>query len=110
MAEAKAQELIAKADKKLTSMFASLFGNKYEDAEVLYSKAANQLKVAKNCECFAARRSAFLSPFFPARAPPLPSASCCSIFLRTFFTLSRACNIFQGTARAQPSRRRRSAT
>jgi len=29
-------------------MFASLFGNKYEDAEVLYSKAANQLKVAKN--------------------------------------------------------------
>lgn len=49
-AEEKALELIAKGDKKLTSMFASLFGNKYEDAEVLYSKAANQLKVAKSWE------------------------------------------------------------
>lgn len=49
MADAKAQDLMVKADKKLASMFASLFGNKYEDAEVLYSKAANQFKVAKNC-------------------------------------------------------------
>ena len=37
----------AQADKKLTSWFASLTGSKYEDAEGLYSKAANQLKVAK---------------------------------------------------------------
>jgi len=45
--EAKAQELIAKADKKLTSW--SFFGgNKYEAAEELYQKAANQLKVAKS--------------------------------------------------------------
>ena len=48
-AEEKAAKLIAQADKKLTSWFASLTGTKYEDAEVLYSKAANQLKVAKNC-------------------------------------------------------------
>ena len=46
----KAQELISKADKKLASWFASLSGSKYEDAEELYSKAANQLKVAKQCE------------------------------------------------------------
>ena len=50
--EARALELIAKGDKKLNSLFASLFGNKYEDAEELYSKAANQLKVAKNCVHF----------------------------------------------------------
>jgi len=46
-AEAKARELIAKADKKLASWF-SFSGSKYEDAEELYKKAANQLKVAKS--------------------------------------------------------------
>lgn len=49
-ASRKAAELIAKADKKLTSWFASFSGSKYEDAEELYSKAANQLKVAKQWE------------------------------------------------------------
>jgi hypothetical protein len=48
-AEARALELIAQGDKKLSSYFASFFGNKYEAAEELYTKAANQLKVAKNC-------------------------------------------------------------
>lgn len=43
----KANKLIAQADKKLASWLASFTGNKYEDAEELYSKAANQLKVAK---------------------------------------------------------------
>ena len=43
----KAEERIEKADKKLKSWFASFSGGKYEDAEELYSKAANQLKVAK---------------------------------------------------------------
>ena len=47
-AEARALELIAQGDKKLSSYFASFFGNKYEAAEELYTKAANQLKVAKN--------------------------------------------------------------
>jgi alpha-soluble NSF attachment protein len=46
MSEAKAKELIDKADKKLKSWL-SFGGNKYEDAEELYTKAANQLKVAK---------------------------------------------------------------
>ena len=45
---AKAQELVAKADKRLKSF--SLFGgNKYEDAAELYEKAANQFKLAKAC-------------------------------------------------------------
>lgn len=49
MSEDRARELIAKGDKKLTSMF-SMFSssNKYEDAEELYKKAANQLKVSKS--------------------------------------------------------------
>lgn len=47
MSSAKAAELVAKADKKLTSWFASFTGGKYEDAEELYSKAANQYKVGK---------------------------------------------------------------
>lgn len=46
-AKKKATDFIAKADKKLTSWFASFSGSKYEDAEELYTKAANQLKVAK---------------------------------------------------------------
>ena len=41
-AEARALELIAQGDKKLSSYFASFFGNKYEAAEELYTKAANQ--------------------------------------------------------------------
>ena len=94
MAEAKAQELIAKADKKLTSMFASLFGNKYEDAEVLYSKAANQLKVAKNCECFAAAAALHSSPLFFPRVhrhfrPPLAA-----LFFYAPFSRSRVLVIF----------------
>ena len=49
-AEKKAHELIVKADKKLNSWFASLTGSATEDAEELYTKAANQLKVAKQWE------------------------------------------------------------
>jgi len=45
--EAKAHELVKAADKKLTSWFASFTGSKYEDAEEIYKKAANQFKVAK---------------------------------------------------------------
>lgn len=44
----KARELMAKAEKKLGSWFASFSGTKYEDAEELYKKAANQFKVAKS--------------------------------------------------------------
>lgn len=47
MSEAKARESVAKADKKLASWSASLFGNKYEDAEEIYKQAANQFKAAK---------------------------------------------------------------
>ena len=47
--EAKAHELVKAADKKLTSWFASFTGSKYEDAEEIYKKAANQFKVAKCC-------------------------------------------------------------
>lgn len=46
MAEAKARELVAKADKKLSSWF-SFSDAKYEDAEELYKKAANQFKAAQ---------------------------------------------------------------
>jgi len=46
--EKAARELMAKADKKLQSWFASFSGNKYEDAEELYKKAGNQFKVAKS--------------------------------------------------------------
>jgi len=44
----KARELVAKGEKKLASWFASFSGNKYEDAEELFKKAANQFKVAKS--------------------------------------------------------------
>jgi len=44
----KARELVAKAQKKLGSWFASFSGSKYEEAEELYKKAANQFKVAKS--------------------------------------------------------------
>lgn len=47
MTEAKARELVAKADKKLSSWFASMTGTKYEDAEEIYKAAANQFKAAK---------------------------------------------------------------
>ena len=49
MTEAKARELVAKADKKLSSWFASMTGTKYEDAEEIYKAAANQFKAAKLC-------------------------------------------------------------
>jgi alpha-soluble NSF attachment protein len=44
----KAEELVRKADKKLTSF--SFFGNKYEDAAELYEKAVTQYKLAKLCK------------------------------------------------------------
>lgn len=44
--EAKGQDFLAKADKKLKSM--SFFGNKYEEATELYEKAGNNFKLAKN--------------------------------------------------------------
>ena len=45
--EAKAYDLIAKAEKKLASWL-NLSGNKYDDAAELFSKAANLFKVSKN--------------------------------------------------------------
>ena len=45
MSESKADELVAKALKKLKSF--SFFGNKYEDAAELLEKACNQYKLAK---------------------------------------------------------------
>ena len=56
----KARDLIAKAEKKEKSWFAAMSGSKWEDAEELYTKAANQLKVAKACawRACAARPSA----------------------------------------------------
>ena len=39
---------MAKGDKKLGSWLAGLTGNKYEDAEEMYKKAANQFKVHKS--------------------------------------------------------------
>lgn len=48
----KAEELVRKADKKLTSF--ALFGNKYEDAAELYEKAVTQYKLAKLCKSWQA--------------------------------------------------------
>jgi alpha-soluble NSF attachment protein len=44
--------LLEQAEKKLNGGFmASLFkGNRYEEAEELFTKAANQYKLAKKCE------------------------------------------------------------
>ena len=103
-ASRKAAELIAKADKKLTSWFASLSGSKYEDAEELYSKAANQLKVAKQCVRAAAFTpplgsvDIFLLPAAAERARVASDGLCC------------ACAPVQGKRLVRPSRRRRSAT
>ena len=46
----KAQELVAKAEKRLKAF--SLFGSgsKYEDAAEMLERAANQFKLAKACE------------------------------------------------------------
>ena len=74
-ASRKAAELIAKADKKLTSWFASFSGSKYEDAEELYSKAANQLKVAKQCARRRAHTSSRVGRFFSAAGSGRASAS-----------------------------------
>ena len=67
----KAKEFISKADKKLNSWFGKLTGSSqmYEDAEELYTKAANQLKVAKACACFARARGARFSVPSPPKAP-----------------------------------------
>lgn len=48
MSAKNADDLVAKADKKLASF--GLFGNKYEDAAELLEKAAVQYKLAKACE------------------------------------------------------------
>ena len=93
--EEKAKELIAKADKKLTSWFASLSGSKFEDAEELYTKAANQLKVVKAC----ARADGALN---------LPA-----LRLRGFFSdgvIFFSHEFSQGTRPAPPLRRPRNAT
>lgn len=45
---ARARALVAKAEKKLSGW--GLFGNKYEDAAGMYESAANQFKLAKECE------------------------------------------------------------
>jgi len=45
--EAKAYDLVAKAEKRLGSWL-NLSGNKYDDAAELYGKAANMFKVSKN--------------------------------------------------------------
>lgn len=47
---AKGDDLVAKANKRLTSF--SLFGSgsKYEEAAEMYEKAANQFKLGKACE------------------------------------------------------------
>eukprot|EP00965_Chrysotila_dentata_P060537 2006552-Pleurochrysis_carterae.AAC.1 len=46
--DGKARALVEKAEKKINS-WSFFSGNKYEDAAELYSKAANQFKVSKNC-------------------------------------------------------------
>ena len=48
MSAKNADDLVAKADKKLASF--GFFGNKYEDAAELLEKAAVQYKLAKACE------------------------------------------------------------
>lgn len=47
--EAKGQDFLAKADKKLKGSSFFGFGNKYEDAAELLEKAGNNFKLAKNC-------------------------------------------------------------
>jgi hypothetical protein len=54
MSAKNADDLVAKADKKLASF--GLFGNKYEDAAELLEKAAVQYKLAKACEFCVERR------------------------------------------------------
>jgi len=49
MSEREAQELIAKADKKVTSSSWFFGGNKYEEAAELYTQAGNIFKMAKRC-------------------------------------------------------------
>lgn len=48
MSEERARQLIAQGDKKLASWGFFSSSNKHEDAEELYKKAANQLKVLKS--------------------------------------------------------------
>lgn len=50
MSAKNADDLVAKADKKLASF--GFFGNKYEDAAELLEKAAVQYKLAKACEFY----------------------------------------------------------
>ena len=47
--DSKAHDLVAKAEKKMSSW--SLFGgtSKYEDASEMFTKAANLFKVSKSC-------------------------------------------------------------
>jgi hypothetical protein len=53
--EARGDDFEKKAEKKLTGW--GIFGSKYEDAADLFDKAANSLKLAKNCERSWLRRS-----------------------------------------------------
>lgn len=48
MADAKGDELVAKAEKKLKGF--QLFGNKHEEALEMFEKAVNSYKLSKRCE------------------------------------------------------------
>ncbi len=80
MSAKNADDLVAKADKKLASF--GLFGNKYEDAAELLEKAAVQYKLAKACEfCVERGREREGRPMGFARARAAvntrPAQSCC---------------------------------
>ncbi len=78
---AKGQDLVAKANKRLSSF--SLFGggSKYEDAAEMYEKAANQFKLGKACELRAGRGLRRLWRRLGARQTlrvgPLPCVALC---------------------------------
>lgn len=64
MGEAKADELVSKAEKKLKGF--QLFGNKYEEALEMLEKAVNAYKLDKKCEDWAPTEYAVAS------LPPSP--------------------------------------
>ena len=73
---AKAQDLIAKADKKIKGW--ALFGNKYEEALELLEKAVNYLKLGKACALPPAPRDCLVAPSGRTRLlPQCNSASSC---------------------------------
>lgn len=71
MSEREAQELIAKADKKVTSSSWFFGGNKYEEAAELYTKAGNIYKMAKRCRSSQTHISSHLhrSNFWTSKQP-----------------------------------------